>query len=304
MPPPSGSRAPRLLVVGHLTEDLDPDGESRLGGAAAYAGLLAHRFGVRVSVLTAVDPEFPWLDALAGIDLLVVPSPGRTRFENRYRADGSRAQRILTRAAPIPDAEVQRAVAALPEGSAVLYAPVAGELGAGAGPPLPRPPEATGPETSAVWRQTLAAAAPQGFLRRFDEDGQVLPHLPAGLGARLSGLDLVALSGSDLGEEREIPGLRGPRVAITRGRFGAVLHGAGRPERRVPPVPATEVDPTGAGDTFAAALVVSLWTGLPEPEAARRAAAAAAIAVESRGVEGAPSLRETLARTRPRSPTR
>lgn len=57
---------PRLLVVGHLTEDRTPEGP-RLGGAAAFAGLLAHRFGAPVMILTATDAAFPHLAALAGI---------------------------------------------------------------------------------------------------------------------------------------------------------------------------------------------------------------------------------------------
>ena len=61
---------PRLLVVGHLTEDVTPDGP-RLGGAAAFAGLLARGFGVPTAILTAADAAFPYLDSFTTVAAVV-----------------------------------------------------------------------------------------------------------------------------------------------------------------------------------------------------------------------------------------
>ena len=193
--PDADSRAgapPRVLVVGHLTEDRTREGP-RLGGAAAFAGLLAHRFGAPTTILTAADAAFPFLDALAGIRILRLPSDGRTRFDNHYRKDGARRQRILGRAAEIPESELRRTVAALPPGSAVLYAPVARELG-GSGT-LPRP----------SGEGSFAAAAPQGLLRRWDAEGRVAVSRPDGLADRLAGLDLVSLAEAELPEATPLP---------------------------------------------------------------------------------------------------
>ena len=274
---------PRLLVVGHLTEDLTPDGP-RLGGAAAFAGLLAHRFGVPTAILTAVDAAFPYLDALTGIPLDRVHSPDRTRFRNRYRADGSREQSILSRAATIPESEIHRTVTGLPPGSAVLYVPVADEFGGGG--PLPRP----------RGRGALAGAAPQGLVRRWDAAGQVSTLWSARALGRLPGLDFLSLSETEFPEGAELPV---PLVAVTRGRHGAVLRRSGCPTVEVPANPGAAVDPTGAGDVFAAALFIGLWNGTPAEDAARLAAAAAAISVESPGTEGIPTLAETNARLGP-----
>ena len=271
---------PRVLVVGHLTEDLTRRGP-RLGGAAAYAGLLAHRFGGRVTILTAADAAFPYLEGFAGIAIHRVPSRDRTRFENRYRADGAREQTILSRAAVIPEKEIRRAVGELPPGSAVLYCPVADELG-GAGP-LPRP---HGP-------RALAGAALQGLLRRWDNKGRVSIRWSPEIIERLSGLDFVSVSETEFPEGTDLPL---PIVAVTRGRRGTVLCRPGRPATEVPAAPAVEVDPTGAGDVFAAALLIGLWNKRPVHQAAQLAAAAAAISVESPGTEGIPTLDEATAR--------
>ena len=268
--------------MGHLTEDRTPEGP-RLGGAAAFAGLLAHRFGVPAAILTAVDAAFPYLGALAGIPVYRIRSRNRTCFRNRYRSDGSREQTLLSRAAAIPEPEIRRAVAGLPSGSAVLYVPVADELqGRGA---LPRP----------RGRGARAGAAPQGLIRRWDAAGRVSTHWSARALGRLAGLDFLSLSETELPAGIE---LSAPLVAVTRGRHGAVLRRPRLPAVEIPASPGAEVDPTGAGDVFAAALLLGLWNGAPAEDAARLAAAAAAISVESPGTEGIPTLAEASVRLR------
>src|SRR5688500_8647879 len=46
------SRTPDYLVIGHVTADLQPNGEVILGGTALYSALAAARLGARVAVLT------------------------------------------------------------------------------------------------------------------------------------------------------------------------------------------------------------------------------------------------------------
>jgi fructokinase len=75
-------------------------------------------------------------------------------------------------------------------------------------------------------------------------------------------------------------------VCHTRGGAGVVLSGAGvgsQPAAVAPP-PVDEVDPTGAGDTFAAAFVTALRDGAAAADAAARACR---IAARSVGVLGA-----------------
>ena len=71
-------------------------------------------------------------------------------------------------------------------------------------------------------------------------------------------------------------------VVVTLGAEGALLaDGAGT--RRVPGVPATVVDTTGAGDAFTGTLAATLATGADLDAAARRAVVAGALAVETAG---------------------
>ena len=78
------------------------------------------------------------------------------------------------------------------------------------------------------------------------------------------------------------------RAVVTLGAEGCVVAEAD-PEshRRIPAYRAEVVDTVGAGDAFNAVLAVALAEGLPIFEAARRAAAAGALAVGRPGAQGA-----------------
>ena len=65
-------------------------------------------------------------------------------------------------------------------------------------------------------------------------------------------------------------------VALTSGRRGSTVYVDGRAQR-VPPRPAVEVDPTGAGDCFDAAFLCGLLEGRSLETCGRMAAAAGAL---------------------------
>jgi sugar/nucleoside kinase (ribokinase family) len=90
----------------------------------------------------------------------------------------------------------------------------------------------------------------------------------------------------------------GPATVVTAGAAGARLYRHGELSHTVRPVPAHEVDPTGAGDCFLAAFVVRLLECGDEREAGQFAAASAAIAVEGSGIASIPSREQVQSRFR------
>jgi sugar/nucleoside kinase (ribokinase family) len=258
--------APRLLAVGHLTRDAREGGDV-LGGAATYAALCAQRLGWRASILTACGPDVDPERELHGIDVLVQASPQTTRFRNEYEDGGRRRQRLLARA---HDIDTEGLPDRWREAEVLLLAPVAGEV----------PPRA-----AAAFRAGLAGAAVQGFLRGFDAAGLVRPRPFPDPAATLAGIDVVFLSAEDVGGD--IAQARAllahvPLVAVTLGAEGVELIS---PEgvRRVAGLPRPEVDPTGAGDVFAAAFLVRYHETRDPIAAAEFACGAASCAVEGIG---------------------
>ena len=87
----------------------------------------------------------------------------------------------------------------------------------------------------------------------------------------------------------------GPRLAITLGSWGAaVVSSDGRVER-VPAIPVTPVDTTGAGDAFVGAFAYGLAAGLDELTAVRLAIACASDSVTREGTQSSYPLREAAA---------
>jgi len=76
---------------------------------------------------------------------------------------------------------------------------------------------------------------------------------------------------------------RGALVALTRGGEGSELHGPDGVVRVPVAPPRAVVDPTGAGDAYAAGLLAALRRGLPLDAAGRVAALSATYAVEQQG---------------------
>ena len=88
---------------------------------------------------------------------------------------------------------------------------------------------------------------------------------------------------------------QGKLVALKQDEAGSTLY-QGDERISVPGFRVTEVDATGAGDCFGAALSVALLEGMPLEEAGRFANAVGALAVTRNGpMEGAPTRAEAMA---------
>jgi sugar/nucleoside kinase (ribokinase family) len=288
--------APDLLVIGHATRDLLPDGSWRLGGSVTFASVTASRLGARPAVVTSGTPEV--VEALhpllaEGHTITCVPAAEATSFENIYEG-GTRRQHLRGRAASL-------SLAAVPERSRcapiVLLAPVAQEVA---------------PEMASAFPGALVAATPQGWLRRWREDGavypgafdaasHVLPHLDALILSREDllpppGSAIAGLSAAEADAQIAAWARMVPIVVVTSGAQGADLYLDGKPPETFPGYPAREVDPTGAGDVFATAFLLRLHETGDARRAMDFANRVAALSIEGEGVHGIPTRGVLLAR--------
>mgnify|MGYP005843514001 CR=1 FL=1 len=284
--------SPTFLAIGHVTRDLD-DGACRVGGAAAYAALTAQRLGYAARVVTRAGADLAArLDALLpGVAVACGASRDTTTFRNTYVA-GRREQWLLAVAEPIALADVP---VAWRRSDIVLLAPVAGELGS---------------DMLHLSARSLLGVSAQGWMRRRGEDGRVHKALWVDAGAALRWADAIVFSEEDVGGDWELVATYAAQarvLAVTEGARGATIFARGA-ATHVPAFPARAVDPTGAGDVFAAALLVCLReTGGPVA-AARFASCAASFAVEDLGTAGVPTRQQVEERLRrasgpPASPT-
>jgi hypothetical protein len=268
-----------FVAVGHLAVD-QLDGVPTLGGAAAYGALAAFRLGLSTAVITAVGTDFDLFDPLEGIEVHFHRCSSSTVFENIYRGD-HRRQRLLSRAQNLKEEDLTVLGSRLAGDAVVFYCPIANEVQM----PLNR----LGPGG-------LCGVAPQGFFRRSRPEGTVYAAPWRNARGKLQNTDLLALSRDDPPELAAF--LRGaaasvPIVAVTEGNKGVRVY-AGHETFHVPAIIRTSVDPTGAGDVFAAAFLTALREARPAHDAARFACAAASFAVEKRGILGMPPSREAV----------
>ncbi|MEJ5225003.1 MAG: PfkB family carbohydrate kinase [Anaerolineales bacterium] len=276
MPQLMSLEAVDYLVIGHITCDVIPGG-LRLGGSAAYAALTARAMGLRVGVVTAWADEIP-LTGFEGITVVSAPAQHATRFENIATSRG-RAQ-VIHHVAPKID------FALVPEAwrraRIIHLAPVAQEVE----PVLP-------PD----FRPTLLGLTPQGWLRTWDAEGRVRPCAWPDAEKALRAAGAAVLSVEDVQHQEEIIEhmvLASRLLVVTEGAAGARLYW-NHDLRRFRAPASTEVDPTGAGDIFAASFFVRLLATRDPWEAARFANQVAALSVTRPGLAGVPTPEEVQA---------
>lgn len=272
---------PTVLIAGHVTHDLYGHvvaaGGGAFYGARTYLGL-----GARVRLATAVGEDFGADAALAGLDVMAARAGMTTVFTNTYLPGGGgfrRAQRVGAVAPPVVP---ERLPAELRETALLHLAPVLSEI------------------DLARWlgsvRARIVGIGVQGWVRRAGEDGIIRP-LPWDAES-LSGVDVACVGEDDLvGQDDLLDRLVAtvPIVAFTHGDRGSEIIQRGR-TTRLAAYPTCEVDPTGAGDTFAAGFLLGLTRGLDPIDSARLGAAAASIVVEARGGDALDRISEAPAR--------
>jgi sugar/nucleoside kinase (ribokinase family) len=302
--PPGVERGePEVVVVGSASRDLagdDPRGW-RLGGGVAYAALASARLGVRTAAVIGLDPqalESHELELLvrAGVELLRIPLPQGPVFRN-VESPGGRVQTCVDPGCLLPIVAVPGAWRGA---RAWILAPVAGEL--------------DDAWADAIPTDAFVALGWQGMLRTLRAGALVARRVPAP-GRLVRRSDVISLSEHDVAPGTRLEDLAsflhpGAWLVVTNGAAGGRLanvtaSGLGRVARYPGIAAGREVDGTGAGDTFLAALVASVVRPAAGGAAAgesgpmpdlRFAAAAASFTVEEPGLKGVPDRAAVLRR--------
>jgi sugar/nucleoside kinase (ribokinase family) len=278
--------APEFVAIGHVTLDRFGD-EVRPGGAALYSAVTAHRLGLSVGVLTSHAADYPLEAVPSRIEVVTLEAPATTVFDYDA-ASGDRQQKLVSTARPLAVRDLPDDWRAAP---LVLLAPVAQEVDL---------------RLSAAFEDSSVGAAVQGWLRAVDDERRIVTQPWGEAREVLNRVLAVFVSAEDLrGHESQLTEWvqRVPITVVTAGAAGALLYVNGE-RYEVRPRGTREVDPTGAGDVFAAAFLVSYHRHADPWEAAEAATCAASLSVEGEGwstVPDAARLEEALAEYRARA---
>lgn len=280
---------PDFITIGHITQDLLPGGAYAPGGTVSFASVAARNLGERAAIVTVAPGFLRTLPIYQNIQIVGRESEHATIFENIYKPEG-REQFVRSVAPVIEPGDVPPEWIGPGQGIEIVHiGPVAQECG---------------PDLLELFPDALIGITPQGFMRDWNNPTErVCPVLWEGPQAQA----MLSRSGALVLSEEDLPrGLEGQRlleeyisacpiVALTREARGCTLYYQGRTEN-VPAYPAQVLDPTGAGDVFAAAFFIRLRATSDPIEAARFANAAAACNIEGPGLEGVPTLEQVKKR--------
>jgi hypothetical protein len=275
VPSTTADRAPEYLIIGHVTKDVVPGGERR-GGTAAYAGLTALAWGASTALVTSCSLTCD-LSVLDGMQIQKVLSGRDTAFENRYH-DGMREQWIRSVAESLGAVHIPSSWFAP---SIVHLAPVAGEIK---------------PGLLDLFSHSLRCVTLQGWMRILDSSGKVRhtvsPEAEQAARGACAAVFSLDDAGGDAGEAERLARMC-PIAAVTDGAQGCRVFWKGDQRAfRAPSQP--EIDPTGAGDIFAAAFFLRLKETGDAWEAARMATVLASSSITRPGLDGVPTGEEIL----------
>jgi sugar/nucleoside kinase (ribokinase family) len=262
------------LLIGHITKDKTKNGY-RIGGTATYSSILAKRMGLRVGLVTSYEIDFP-VTSLAGIQIINQPTQNTTTFENIYTESG-RAQYLLGRAEKL---DINLIPQKWLSAKIVHLGPVVDEVNL---------------EIAANFPQSMVGLSLQGWLRKWDQEGFVQPTALPENNKPMPKNTIGFLSLEDINGDRdylEILRQLFPILILTKGKDGTEIY----KQDQIIEIPAKsviELDPTGAGDVFAAGLLISHIIKKNDlVESTCIATELAGISVTRPGIEGIPTRQE------------
>jgi len=261
------------LIIGHVTQDLTPNGPT-LGGTASYDALTAKALGLRVGIVTAYA-EGLQLPELEGISISAISNEFTTTFEN-IQTPAGRIQYLHHKA---PDLDLSAVPETWRSAPIVHLGPVCQEVN---------------PNLAKELSNSFVGLTPQGWFRAWDNQGHVrFTEWPEASyvmeNANAAVLSIEDVKGNESLIEEMVSSIR--ILVITEGAAGARLYWNGDLRRFTPPHE-KEIDPIGAGDIFATAFFFRLYYTHDPWEAARFATQLAANSVTRRGLLGVPTPEE------------
>ena len=262
--------SPDFISLGLLSFDINDYGDGTYlknpGGAVAYSSKLASDHQMNPGIVTSCGKDYDIEILLPDTKTIIYPSENTTTFMNTYNLE-ERNQALLLHSNKIP----QQIIPKEWKKPKIFFAgPLLHEI----------------PKDSINWFQAdFSYIVPQGWFRRWGDDGiiEIISHMANNQFNKK--WDLMVLSkeeSKNLSKELLLSWAK--IICITKSSDGANIFCDNGDEFNISAIKVPDVvDPTGAGDIWAAAMAIKLYSGSSIIEAGNYASAAAALSIESYG---------------------
>lgn len=236
-------RKVEYVVAGHVCRDVDDSAEGgyTTGGTASFSSQMAEALGMHAGVLTSTGPEIDAPSLLPKSHIIDSLAPVCTTFSNIYTPTG-RHQIVHSLAgwvdkSLLPSAWKDAAIGHL--------GPITNQID----PAL----------VSAFGENTLIGITPQGWMRDWDDEGNVYAIRMKKPEALLPFADVVVIGEEDLLDYDQLTDMRNlsKLLVMTRSQDGCIVF-QGDDWWDIPAPQVTELNATGAGDIFATAFFVQM----------------------------------------------
>lgn len=234
------------LVIGHITRDVTPEGYTP-GGTVTYSGRIAQALGLETAILTSARPDYEMDSFLEGISIKSIPAEADSVFDNIYQGN-ERVQILHSRAETIMAADVP----AEWQGAPVVHlGPLTNEVD---------------PNIIDLFPNSMVGLTPQGWMRRWDESGRVTARSFPAEERLLRCATATVISEEDLLDDEMLSRyIEWSNILVMTRNYAGCTVFIDNNKHQIPAPSIELVEPTGAGDIFAAAFFVRLWQSGGDP---------------------------------------
>lgn len=277
-----------ISIIGNPAFDLIEVPNSKptriLSGFVFNAAVILAKIGLNVNIIAKVGKDsvedFSRNVTNHGIKISnLITGEASTGFNVIYDEKGDRTLRNLGDAGKIHEYDIPSDFF---ESDAVLIGPLIQEI----------PPSTLRYLAS---NSSLSLLDPQGLLRKINENKAIENIVIKNARPLLQDIDFLKLTGEEallmansksIEDAPKILSKMGPRiVAVTFAEKGSVLYEEGELVERIPAYPVNAIDPTGAGDVYAAGFIYEYLKTKDIVKSGFFASAAASFMVENMGID-------------------
>ena len=279
----------KFVAIGNISIDYLQDSQFA-GGSVLQSSLLASKLGLKSSAITSFGKDFQKLKQnWQNVQVYPQLSPFSTTVGLIYDEKGNRRVIIKKEGGVISEKLLPKEVS---DADIIFICPIVHEISSDLVSFIAR-----------TNKKALIVVTPQGWLRDWKKEGDAISQKPwSNAKEILSHTDILSISEEDIQENKSVLNLykdfikQGGIIIVTQGSKGAIAY---RRQKLISSkaYPTKAIDPTGAGDIFAASFAIAWRETASLEKSLRFANVAASFIIEGIGVSNMPTRPQIRSRS-------